>query len=171
MIQDGQNVLSNLAAGDSPTATGDTASGNVIDQQVSNGLFSEGGNAFLGDFLIVRVLTAFVSSGSGTIAAVLQDSADNVTFADVVVGNAIAAASAVAGSDLLNIRMPLTPKLRRYVRVAYRIATAAFQSGNAVAWLTPDEDAFDLSQRKATGTVSLPTGAADMSVANGVKGS
>lgn len=171
MIQDGQNVLSNLAGGDSPTALGDTPSGNVIDQQVANGLFSEGGSAFMGDFLIVRAQAAGVSGGGGSIQAVLQDSADNVTFADVVAGNVIAAASVVLGSDLLNVRMLLTPKLRRYVRVVYRITTAVFTAGTFLSWLTPDEDAFDLSQRKSTGTVTKPTGAADMSVANGVLGS
>jgi hypothetical protein len=171
MIQDGLNIFSNLASGDAPTAIADNASGSVIDQQVSSGLFTEGGSAEKGLWCIVRAITAFTTSASGTIQAVLQDSADNVTFADVLLGTSVAAATAVQGYDLLNARLPFTPKLRRYIRVVYRIGTGVMTAGACVAFLTPDEDASDLSQRKATGVVSKPSGASDMSVGNGIAAS
>ncbi len=166
MIQDGSNVFSNLATGDSPTLVQDNPSGSVIDQQVAGGLFTEGGSAENGNWLIVRAQAA--ASGGGTIQAVLQDSPDNVNWTDRLSGAAVAAATVVQGYDLLNARLPLTPKLGRYLRVVYRIATTAFTGGTYLAWATPDEDAFDLSQRKATGVVAKPSGAADMSVPNGV---
>lgn len=170
MILDGQNILSDLSAGDLAAnwVVGDNPSGNVIDQQVKGGPFSEGGSAYLGLFAIVRNIVALASSGGGTVQAVIQDSPDNVTFTDRVVGAVIAAADAKAGTDLLNVRMPLTPKLARYVRIVYRVATAVFQSGKVISYLTPDEDAFDLSQRKDAVVVSEPTGALDESTDNGV---
>ncbi len=168
MIQDGQNIFSNLAAGDSPTAIADNPSGSVIDQQVSNGLFTEGGGAEEALWAIARVITAFVSAGGGTIQAVLQDSPDNVTWTDRLLGTAVAAATAVQGYDLLNSRVYFSPKPARYLRVVYRIGTAVFTAGAVASFLTPDQDVADLSQRKATGVVAKPTGASDMSVANGV---
>lgn len=167
MIMDGQNYFSNLASGDSPTAVADNVSGNVIDQQGRGSIFSEGGGAeAVPMHLIVRVQTAGSSSGSGTIQAVLQDSADNVTYTDRQLGAVITAAAAVAGADLLNVRL-MNP-LARYVRVVYRIATAVFQAGTYISFLTQDRDVYDLSQRQATGTISAPTGAANEAEANGV---
>ncbi len=166
MILDGQNVFSNLAVGDSPTAVADNASANVIDQALPGSLFTQGGGAYVGMWLEVLVQTAGVSGGGGTITAVLQDSPDNITWTDRQVGASTAAASAVVGSKLLKVR--LKESLARYVRVIYRIGTAVFTAGTYIAYLTPDTDVFDLSQRQATGTVSAPSGASDESVSNGV---
>lgn len=166
MILDGQNYFSDLANGDSPTLVQDTASAYVIDQQVKNGLYSGPGGARIAPWIIIRAQAAGVSAGGGTIQAVVQDSPDNVTWTDRILGAAIAAANVTVGSDLLNIR--LLPSHARYIRVIYRIATAAFTAGTYLSFLTPDEDLHDLSQRKATGTVSKPSGALDDSTANGV---
>lgn len=167
MIMDGQNYFSNLASGDSPTAIADNVSGNVFDQQGRGSIFSEGGGAEADPIqLIVRVQVAATAGASGTIQAVLQDSPDNVTYTDRQLGPVILATAAVAGSDLLNVR--LVNPLARYVRIVYRIAVAAFTAGTYVAFLTPDRDLFDLSQRQSTGTVSTPSGAMNEAEANGI---
>ena len=67
------------------------------------------------------------SSGSATVAAVLQDSADGSSWADVIVGTAIAYGSIVAGTVLLNTKLP--QGLRQYKRVTTRVATAALTAG------------------------------------------
>lgn len=169
MILDGQNTFSNLASGDSPTAIADNASGNVIDQALPGSLFTQGGGAYVGMWLEIVVNVAGVSAGGGTIQAVLQDSPDNVTWTDRQLGAVTTAANAVVGAKLIKVR--LKESLARYVRVIYRIATAVFTAGTYIAYLTPDVDVFDLSQRQATGTVSEPSGASDEAVANGVLGS
>lgn len=167
MIMDGQNYFSNLASGDSPTAVADNASGSVIDQQGRGSIFSEGGGAEAAPMhVIVRVQQAGVSGGGGSIQAVVQDSPDNVTFTDRILGPVTAAASVVAGSDLLNVRL-INP-LARYVRVIYRITSAVFTAGTYISFLTQDRDVYDLSQRQATGTIAAPTGAANEAEANGV---
>ncbi len=168
MILDGQNVLSNLATGDSPTAVADNASGNVLDQALPGSLFTQGGGAYVGMWLQILVAVAGVSGGGGTIQAVLQDSPDNVTWTDRQLGAVITAANAVVGSKLLNVR--LKESLARYIRVVYRIGTAVFTAGTYIAFLTPDVDIFDLSQRESTGTVAEPSGAMDESVNQGVFG-
>ncbi len=171
MIIDGQNQFSDLASGDSPTAIADNASAYVLDQNVKNGIFTAGGGAYKGMFIKAVVQAAFTTSASGTIIAVLQDSADNSSWADLLVPTAaIAAATAVAGYDLFaGQRVPVSA--RRYLRVVYRIATGAMTAGTVITFLTPDVDVFDLSQRQATGQVTAPSGASDESFANGVLGS
>ncbi len=166
MILDGQNVFSNLASGDSPTAVADNVSANTIDQALPGSLFTQGGGSYVGMWLNVFVQTAGVSGGGGSIQAVLQDSPDNITFMDRQLGPVVAAASVLAGTKLLNVR--LKESLARYVRVVYRISTAVFSAGTYISFLTPDEDVFDLSQRQSTGQVTAPSGASDESVANGV---
>jgi hypothetical protein len=168
MILDGLNYFSVLASGDVATfAVGDTASGNVIDQGVANGLFSEGGGAYVGMFLKCVIQTALLASGgASSIQVVLQDSADNSSFADLVAGPVVAKANAVIGVDLAGFRVPI--KARRYLRVVYRVITNDVTTGKLLTFLTPDQDYADLSQRPATGTVSAPTGAMDESIANGV---
>lgn len=166
MILDGQNYFSDIANGDSPVNVADDASLNVIDQQGKNSIFTEGGGANVALWLIVRVQVTATSNGSATVQAVLQDSPDNATWTDRLVGSAIAVASVTAGSDLLNARIP--SKLARYLRVIYRVGTAALTAGTFLSFLTLDEDRHDLSQRETGTTVSEPTGALDESAANGV---
>jgi hypothetical protein len=120
-------------------------------------------------WLKVFVYTAPTSGGAATIQAVLQDSPDNSVWTDRLIGTAIAVAAAVIGSELLATRM--LQSHARYVRVVYRIGTAVLTAGTFISYLTPEQDVHDLSQRKATGRVTPPTGAADESFANGVLGS
>ena len=168
MILDGQNILSNLANGDSPTAVADNASGSVIDQALPGSLFTQGGGSYVGMWLIVKCLVAGVSGGGGTIQAVLQDSVDNAAWVDQQLGPVVTAANCVLGKDLAGFR--LKESLNRFIRVVYRIGTAVFTAGTFLSFLTPDKDVHDISQREANTTVAEPTGAMDESVNQGVFG-
>ena len=131
MILDSQEVFSDAQA---VTATGDTASTNILDTGATQ---DEG----IGEdvYLVVQVDTTATSGGSNTTAAVLQTSADNSTWVDAVVGPAIAVASLTAGTQLLRVRLPIG--LRRYIRVAYRLATATLTAGKFDAFLVKDVQA------------------------------
>lgn len=90
--------------------------------------------ADIGEGLPVRcrvALTAAVTGGT-SIQAVLQDSADDASFADVYLGAVVLVAAAVAGKVLMDIDLP--PGLRRYVRVAFR-NVGANAAGKADAFL------------------------------------
>ena len=115
------------------TATGDDASTNVYDNGGANG---QGDNGQTQENLWVNVLvnTTATSGGSATIQAVLQDSADNATFADVVAGPAVAVANATAGAVLLQVQPP--PGMRRYWRIVYRIGTAVLTAGKFDAYVS-----------------------------------
>ena len=169
MILDGQLCFSNLANGDTPTAVADNPSANTIDQQVKGGLFTGPGGSYVGMWLYVKAQASSVSAGGGTIQAVLQDSPDNITWTDQLLGPVTTVANSAANNVLLRARIPAI--LQRYVRVIYRIATAVFTAGTYIALLVPDTDIIDLSQRKAEPQTSAePTGAMDESVNQGVLG-
>lgn len=131
MILDSQELFSSLQS--LAVSTGDTASTNVLDTGTAQ---DEG----IGEPAYVNVLvtTAFTSAGSATIAAVLQSSPDNSTWTDAIVGPALAynAAGAGAGQYLLQARLPVG--LQRYMRVAYRVGTAALTAGAASAFVSKD---------------------------------
>jgi hypothetical protein len=114
------------------TATGDTASTNVYD----NGNANTGDNGLTGENLWVQALcsTTATSGGAATIQAVLQDSADNATFADVVAGPVFALAAIVAGAQLLRVQPP--PGTRRYWRIAWRVGTAVLTAGKFDAFVS-----------------------------------
>jgi hypothetical protein len=128
MIYDKLGLFSDAQA---PT-TGTTASTNVVDTGVAGRGIGSGRTIWL----VVQVTTTCTSGGSNTTQAVLQDSADNSSFATVVSGVATAVASLVAGYNLLRVALPLG--LRRYIRVAYVIAVADLTAGNFTAFLTSD---------------------------------
>src|SRR5690242_11232627 len=85
------------------TSTGDTASTNSYDSGANND-----GAGLTGENLWIQATcsTTATSGGSATVQAVLQDSADNSSFADVVTGKAVAVASVVAGLALLVVQPP-----------------------------------------------------------------
>ena len=112
---------------------GDTASTNSIDNGGANGQGDAGQTQE--NLWINAVCTTTATSGGGaTVQAVLQDSADDVTFADVQAGPAVAVASVVAGKVLLQIQPP--PGMREYWRVVWRVGTAALTAGNFDAWIS-----------------------------------
>lgn len=86
--------------------------------------------------VLVAVGTAFTAAGAATMTVALQDSADNTTFADVLVSPAIAVASLVAGFEALRVRVPATT--RRYIALNYTVATGPMTAGALTAVLELD---------------------------------
>lgn len=121
-----------LAEGQTVTATGDTPSTNVY----SSPNAFEDGFGLTGENLWVQAIcsTTATSAGGATVQAVLQDSADGVTFADVVAGAAVAVANVVAGAVLLAVQPP--PGMRQYFRLVWRVGTAALTAGKFDAFVT-----------------------------------
>ena len=70
---------------------------------------------------------------------VLQDSADNATFADVA--STAPRALAALGANQVIARVQLPTPLRRYWRVVYRIAGATTTGGSVSAFLANDVQA------------------------------
>jgi hypothetical protein len=131
MILDTQEQFS--AAQSVAAAAGDVVSTNVLD----TGDASDKG---IGEpiYLFVKMVAALVGVGA-SIQVVLQDSADNSSFADVQAGKVIAVGSAGANAELLKQRLPTG--LRRYLRVVYRISGATTSAGTADAYLAKDVQA------------------------------
>ena len=122
-----------FSAAQAVTATGDTASTNVYDSGGANG---QGDMGQTGENLWFNasVNTAATSGGAATIQAVIQDSADNATFADVATGPVVAVANATLGAVILQLQPP--PGMRRYSRIAYRIGTAVLTAGKFDAYVS-----------------------------------
>lgn len=121
-----------LAIAQAVTSTGDTASTNIYD----NGSVHAADNALTGENLWINAVvnTTPTSAGSATIQAVLQDSADGSTFADVLAGAVVAYGSAPAGTVLMQVQPPAG--MRRYFRIAWRIGTAALTAGKFDAYVS-----------------------------------
>lgn len=115
------------------TSTGDTASTNTYDigsaASSDIGLTQE-------MWFTVAVSTTATSGGAATVAAVLQDSADGSTWADAYVGPTVPVASLTAGAVLAQGTPPIG--LRRYLRVVYRVGTAALTAGKFEAYISLD---------------------------------
>jgi len=121
-----------LATAQAVTSTGDTASTNIYDAGSAN----SSDISMTGENLWINAVvdTTATSGGSATLQAVLQDSADGSTFADVVAGAAVPVASLTAGTVLLQIQPPVG--LRRYTRIAWRVGTAALTAGKFTAYVS-----------------------------------
>lgn len=119
----------NFSLNQAITSLGDTASTNVYDtgSAADDGI----GNQELLTF--IRIGTAFTSGGAGTLQFVLQDSADNSSWADVQASPVFALAALTANKTILQSRLPLG--LRRYIRIAYRVGTAAMTAGTVESYL------------------------------------
>jgi len=128
MILDSQEIFS---AAQAVTSTGDTASTNVLDTLAAQ---DEGVGHSV--YLVCQVNTTATSGGSATVQAVLQTSADNSSWSDVAAGAAVAVASVTAKTQLFRTKLPLG--LQRYVRVVWRVGTAALTAGKFDAFLTMD---------------------------------
>lgn len=85
-------------------------------------------------YVFIKTKAAFTSVGAATLQFVLQDSADNATFADVQTLTG-AKALATLTADTVQVRAHLPIGLRRYIRIAYRVATAAMTAGTVDAAL------------------------------------
>lgn len=125
------DVNTKLATAQAVTLVGDTASTNTYDSGDAN-------SADMGLqqnlWVAAVVATAATSAGAATVQAVLQDSADNVTFADASVGPVVALAGLVVGAQLMLAPPPVG--LKRYVRVAWRVGTAALTAGAFTAYIS-----------------------------------
>lgn len=127
------DINTKFSAAQAVTSTGDTASTNVYDAGSA-----ESSDIGLNDELWFNVIcsTTATSGGSATVQAVLQDSADNSTFADALVGAVLPVASVKHGAVLLQACPPLG--LRRYTRIVYRVGTAALTAGKFDAFVSID---------------------------------
>lgn len=121
-----------FAVAQAVTSTGDTASTNVYDAGSAN--VSEMGLTGENLWINAVVDTAATSGGSATLQAVLQDSADNSTFADKAIGPVVAVANLTAGAVLLQMQPPVG--LRRYTRIVWRVGTAALTAGKFTAYIS-----------------------------------
>jgi hypothetical protein len=73
----------------------------------------------------VDVVAGTTTGSNGTIQVVLQDSADNSSFATILTGPV----STALGANFNPYRMKVPPKHRRYLRTQYIVATNAFTGG------------------------------------------
>lgn len=129
MILDTQEQFSDAQA---VTSTGDTASTNVYD----TGAAADVG---VGEplFIYAKTKAAFTSGGAGTLQFVLQHSTDNSTWTDVqTLTPALALATLTANTVQVRARLPIG--LNRYLRLAYRVATAAMTAGTVDAYIAKD---------------------------------
>lgn len=81
-------------------------------------------------YLVVTVGEAVAAAGAATLAIAIQDSADGVTFADVVVTPPIPKANLVQGQQVV---IPMPVKHRRYLRANYAVATGPLTAGKLSA--------------------------------------
>ena len=114
------------------TAEGDTASTNVYEAANAN----LGPAGLTGENLWVQAFcsTTVTSGGSATVQAVLQDSADGSTYADVVAGAVFAKAALLAGTRMLAVQPP--PAMRQYWRIAWRVGVAVLTAGTFDAFIS-----------------------------------
>jgi len=128
MLLDALCVLSNAQA---PT-TGTTASTNVMDFEVANP------DQGPGNPLWIRCMVEALFANGTSIQAVLQDSADNSSWATILSGPLVLTAAAIAGKRLLET--PLPSKHRRYLRLAY-IIDGTMNAGSINASIGPEVQA------------------------------
>ena len=121
-----------LASAQVVTLETDNASTNDYDSCSANASDA----ALTGENLWINAVvnTTATSGGSATVQAVLQDSADGITFADVLAGPAVAVAAVVAGTVLLQTQPP--PGLRRFIQIVWRVGTAALTAGKFDAFIS-----------------------------------
>jgi hypothetical protein len=125
-----------FSAAQTPTAVGDTPSTNVYDTGSAAGNAQEAEAALTTENLWLNVIcnTVPTSGGSATIQAVLQDSPDNATWTDRLLGGAVSYSNVTKGLALLQAQPPVGTQ--RYWRIAYRIGTAALTAGAFDAYVS-----------------------------------
>ena len=139
MLIDKQNQFS-ADAGDSPTATGSTASTNIIDLGIARDI---GGAVTDQLMLLCEVVTAFTSGGSATMQVQFQTAPDNGSGAPgawsiLAQSDAIAVAALVQGYKFLPGELP--GGTLRFIRLNYSIGTAVMTAGTFKAGLVPSLD-------------------------------
>jgi hypothetical protein len=124
MLIDKQNQFSDAQA---VTATGSTASTNVIDLGVARHLA-----------LLCEVVTPFTSGGSATLRVQVQTSSDNAAWTTLAQSDDVPVASLVQGYRFLPNELP--GGTSRYLRLNYVVGTAAMTAGAITAALVPSLD-------------------------------
>ena len=132
MLIDQQNQFS---ASQAVTATGLTASTNVVDLGVARDI---GGAVSDQLALLCEVVTPFTSGGSATLQVQVQTSPDNSAWSILVQSDAIAVASLVQGYKFLPNEVP--GGTSRYLRLNYVVGTATMTAGAITAGLVPSLD-------------------------------
>lgn len=133
MILDTQETFA--AAQSVVGAAGDIVSTNVYDTGAAAD--SGAGEPF---YIYAKLNAAVTSGGAATLQVVLQDSADNSTFADVqTLTPALALASLTANKELCRARIPVG--IRRYLRLVWRIGAATTTAGTASGYIVKDVQA------------------------------
>lgn len=112
-------------------AAGDIVSTNVID----TGAAADVG---IGEPMFVYSTLVTALAGTGSVQVVLQH-ADNATFTDVASGPAVTVANGKIGTRLAAFALPMG--LKRYLRVAFRVAGGTTSGGTASAYLVKDVQA------------------------------
>lgn len=112
-------------------AAGDIVSTNVID----TGAAADVG---IGEPMFVYSTLVTALAGTGSVQVVLQHS-DNATFTDVASGPAVTVANGKIGTRLAAFALPMG--LKRYLRVAFRVAGGTTSGGTASAYLVKDVQA------------------------------
>lgn len=125
-------VDNNLVLSDAQAVTATAASSKSVDFATALRNIGSGNEIEL----VVNVATACSSSTATTVTFAIQDSADNSSFADVVVSPAVSAASLTLGAEPFRTLLPRT--LRRYVQVNYTVATGSLAAGAFTAYLTDE---------------------------------
>ncbi len=132
MLIDQQNQFS---AAQAVTATGSTASTNVVDLGVARDI---GGAVTDQLMLLCEVVTPFTSGGSATLQVQVQTSPDNSAWSTLAQSDAIAVASLVQGYKFLPNGLP--GGTSRYLRLNYVVGTATMTAGAITAGLVPSLD-------------------------------
>lgn len=122
--------LSQFSDAQAVTATGDTVSTNIVDTLVDS---DEGVGE--GVHVVFTVPTTVTSAGAATVQFVVQTSADNSTWTDIGMTDAVAKAALVAGY-VRPLRLP--NGVRRYIRAVYRVGTAVLTAGAFSASIVKD---------------------------------
>lgn len=112
-----------LQMADAQAVTASAASADVIDCGQSNPDLGAGDQPLS---LVVTVDEAATAAGAATLTVALQDSADNASFADVVVSRAVPKAELGAGSQIV---VPLPSQHRRYLRTNFVVGTGPLTAG------------------------------------------
>lgn len=115
----------NLQLSVAQAVTATAPSVDVIDAGATAGRQRDIGN---GEQLhaVFTMVSGVTAAGAATVKFSIQDSADNVTFADVVASGDIGKAALFTGTQVV---LPLPPGMRRYVRANYTVGTGPLTAG------------------------------------------
>ena len=123
-----------LQVSNAQAVTASAASTDVIDAGATKNA-SIGRDIGAGDmYMVITCSEAATAAGAATVTFSVQDSADNSSFADVIVSAAIGKAAITVGSKVV---LPLPPGMRRYIRAYYTVATGPLTAGKFSAQLVP----------------------------------